>query len=501
MTRHGVCLLLAPVLALSMTDDPLLFPKDSYVEETRTVRTSSGEKQVTVHAYKHIPYVAKPVDKDYQSLDVMVPFQVDGRAIDASRSPILLAIGVGGYMSVRNAGGGAAGGRMGAPLAGRMGAPPTGRGSAGPGGAGSISRNTDLALAAGYVVVSPGCRGRDNRAADGTYYGKAPAAIVDLKAAVRYIRHNAGVMPGNPDWIVTTGVSAGGALSALLGASGNSRLYDVYLEGIGAADADDAVFASADFCPIMDLDHADMAYEWMYGAVPTRSGVVNQELSRQLKDAFAAYQASLKIQGKGGFGILTADNYAAYLLTTYLVPSANTFLRRLNEEQRSTYLANNPWLAWSDKGAGFSFTDYVAHVGRMKGLPAFDDFDMRQPEPNVFGNKTTAARHFTAFSLRHATGNPNAAIDGELQTVVNMMNPMYFIGQNNNGIAGHWWIRMGTSDNHTSLTVIGNLAASLENRNKNVNARLYWDAGHGADEDAEDFIAWIGTITGFAGRR
>ena len=139
----------------------------------------------------------------------------------------------------------------------------------GPGRAGSVSRNTDLALAAGYVVVSPGCRGRDNQAADGTYYGKAPAAIVDLKAAVRYLRHNTGIMPGNTDWIVSTGVSAGGALSALLGASGNSHLYDAYLEEIGAADAADTVFASADFCPIMDLDHADMAYEWMYGAVPT----------------------------------------------------------------------------------------------------------------------------------------------------------------------------------------------------------------------------------------
>ena len=57
----------------------------------------------------------------------------------------------------------------------------------------NISSRSDLALAAGYVVVSPGCRGRDNKAADGTYYGKAPAAIVDLKAAVRYIRHNKGV--------------------------------------------------------------------------------------------------------------------------------------------------------------------------------------------------------------------------------------------------------------------------------------------------------------------
>ena len=58
---------------------------------------------------------------------------------------------------------------------------------------------------------------------------------------------------------------------------------------------------------------------------------------------------------------------------------------------------------------------------------------------------------------------------------------------------------MGAGDNHTSLTVIGNLAASLENRNKDVNTRLYWDAVHGADEDPEHFIAWIGKITGFKG--
>jgi hypothetical protein len=34
-----------------------------------------------------------------------------------------------------------------------------------------------------------------------------------------------------------------------------------------------------------------------------------------------------------------------------------------------------------------------------------------------------------------------------------------------------------------------------------VNALLYWDAGHGADQDAEDFIAWIAKITRFTGRR
>ncbi len=467
--------------------DPLLFPQDAYAVETRTVKTSAGEKTVILHSYRHLPYVAKPVDKDFQSLDVSVPVRVDDAAVDATRAPILFYIGVGGYMSSSNAGGGAdrAPNRM-------MGGPPRPNGN--------VSGNRDLALAAGYVVVSPGCRGRDNRAAGGTWYGKAPAAIVDLKAAVRYIRHNRGVLPGNPDWIVSTGVSAGGALSALLGASGDSPLYDALLHEIGAAEGSDRIFASACFCPIADLEHADMAYEWMYGTLPARSGPVDPALSGQLKAAFAGYQASLKLQGRGGFGTLTADNSAAYLLQAYLVPAANQYLRALTAEKRREYLARNPWIAWSDSGAAFAFADYAAHVGRMKGLPAFDAFDLTTPECILFGDAATDARHFTDFSLRHATGDPGAQIDGGLQTVVNLMNAMYFILPNSGGCAPHWWLRQGASDNHTSPTVIINLATSLENRHRDVNTRLYWDAGHGADEDPEEFIAWIGQITGFTRR-
>jgi hypothetical protein len=536
MKRNVLCLFSAPVMALSLlvgyvgsqairaTDkpaaktqgivkDPLLFPKDNYTVETRTVKTAAGEKRVAYRSYMHILYVANPVDKDYESLNVSVPAKVDDATVDATNAPILFIIGVGGYMSSNNAGRGGMGGppgvgRIGGPPGGdRMGGPPGVGGPPGmvgppgmggpPSGISRASGSMDLALAAGYVVVSPGCRGRDNKAADGTYYGKAPAAIVDLKAAVRYVRHNKGVMPGNVNRIISTGGSAGGALSALLGASGNSHMYDAYFKEISAADEDDNIYASACFCPIMDLDHADMAYEWMYGATPTRSGLVNQELSRQLRNAFVEYQISLNLKGKNGFGTITADNYAKYLVQTYLIPSANKYLRGLTDEKRKEYLANNKWITWTDNGATFSFADYVAHVGRMKGLPAFDDLDMKQPETILFGNRTTDARHFTNFSLRQTTSDKSARMDSDLQTVVNMMNPMYFIRQNNSGCAKYWWIRHGTSDNHTSLTVIINLATSLENRNKDVNTWLYWDRGHGADDDPEDFIAWIGNITGF----
>jgi hypothetical protein len=32
---------------------------------------------------------------------------------------------------------------------------------------------------------------------------------------------------------------------------------------------------------------------------------------------------------------------------------------------------------------------------------------------------------------------------------------------------------------------------------KNVNSLMYWDAGHGANQDSGDLIKWIGSTTGY----
>jgi hypothetical protein len=474
--------LLAAGYYTASAQDPLLFPKDSFKIESKVV----GDKKVVYRSYKHITYVANPVDKDYQSLDVRVPVSIDGKVVDASNAPILFSIGVGGYMSVNNMRedfGGFPPGGMPAdgppPGAGNMGGgPPPGGGSPGgfhmPAGGGMPSKsNTDLALAEGFVVVSPGCRGRDNKAADGTYYGKAPAAIVDLKAAVRYIRHNKGVLPGDAEHIISTGVSAGGALSGLLAASGNSALYEPYLKEIGAADAPDNIYASACFCPITDLDHADGAYEWMYG-----------DKNSDFVKAFAQYQEGLHLQGKDGFGVLNADNYGAYLVKYYLAPSFERYISKLDKQQQQDYLKKNSWITYKNKKADFSFSDYVKHVGRMKGTPAFDDFKLQSGENSLFGNETTNARHFTAYKR---------SLDSDIAEKVFMMNAMNFI--QNKDCAQYWWLRQGSSDAHTSQTVLINLATTLENQHKEVNTALYWDAGHGADEDAEEFIKWVHAIT------
>ena len=53
-------------------------------------------------------------------------------------------------------------------------------------------------LDSGFVYVSCGCRGRESRDAQGTAVGKGPASIVDIKTAIRFLRHNSRVLPG--DW-------------------------------------------------------------------------------------------------------------------------------------------------------------------------------------------------------------------------------------------------------------------------------------------------------------
>ncbi|BBF41784.1 esterase/lipase [Lachnospiraceae bacterium KM106-2] len=478
------------------TSKSLAFPTEDYEEQTETVPTSAGERVVTYRYYKHICYVKQPVDSDYQSMDVKVPIRIDNEEIDASEAPILFANSVGGYLSASNADTEGnnqftedirteeekASGKQ----------DPMKRASKD-----ELNINNKLALAAGYVVVEPGCRGRDNQDKDEKFYGKAPAAVVDLKAAIRYLHYNDETMPGNADYIITTGTSAGGAISAVLGASGDSILYEDALNKLGAANASDKVYACACYCPITDLNHADMAYEWMFGTSKVEGKLVDQNMSKELKAAFREYQQSLMLEGKNHYGVLSADNYSDYLLQEYLIPAANRYLKNLTDSERATYLKNNPWIIWKEDNASFTFADYQSHIGRSKQLPAFDALDLSTAENSLFGTNTTNARHFTKFSIDNTTVVANEVIDLSLEDTINMMNPMYFIDKQNKTCADYWWIRYGTSDTNTSLPVIVNLATALENTGHQVDLSMYWDGGHGANEDPEEFIAWIGQVTGY----
>lgn len=168
-------------------------------------------------------------------------------------------------------------------------------------------------LDAGLVYVYPGLRGRSSAyesSTDTFIVGGAPWALVDLKAVVRFLRLNAGRIPGSAERVCVAGHGAGGALSVLAGATGDSPLFDAYLDEVGAARRDgegrrvsDAIFASASWCPVIPTDDANAAYEWamgQYDAQGTRvEGTFTRQLSTDLAEAWGAHL--------NGLGLVDAD--------------------------------------------------------------------------------------------------------------------------------------------------------------------------------------------------
>ncbi|MCC8099562.1 MAG: prolyl oligopeptidase family serine peptidase [Clostridiales bacterium] len=172
-------------------------------------------------------------------------------------------------------------------------------------------------LERGFVYVTCGNRGHESRDENGTLCGKAPINLVDLKMVIRFLRHNAASLPGDLEKIISVGWSAGGAMSTLLAVTGNSKNYDAYLEEAGAfMDERDDVYAAQIYCPIIDLEHADLAYEWMFSAdkenEPSPAGPAGtmtpfqEALSGKLKDAY--------IQYFNGLGLRHPDTGAAITL-------------------------------------------------------------------------------------------------------------------------------------------------------------------------------------------
>ena len=161
----------------------------------------------------------------------------------------------------------------------------------------------DPYLKAGFVYVYAGFRGRSAGYESGSkdvYPGGAPWPVVDLKAAVRYLRYNASKIPFSTDRVFTFGFGAGGGVSALLGSAGDSELYTPYLNKIGAATHDaegntlsDATYGSASWCPILSYDTADAAYEWnmgQYSSDDTRAdGTWTKLLSNDLSTSYASF--------------------------------------------------------------------------------------------------------------------------------------------------------------------------------------------------------------------
>ncbi len=434
--------------------DSITMPPNNAVSQTML----AGNKLVTFRSWLDIPYVSKPVEPEYQRLNIYVPEEYfHDKSINgytAKTAPILLPNGVGGYLP----------GKQLIPANDyRHGTP-----------------NISLAgLAHGFVVVTPAIRGRT------LANGKAPALIVDYKAAVRWLRHNKDKLPaGDTEKIISDGLSAGGALSSLLGATGNAKEYEPYLKAIGAADERDDIFASVVYCPITDLDHADMPYEWIFNGVNTyhmgparEMNEAQKKASDELKAMFPEYLNSLGLKG------YTLDESGNGTFRTFIeglyIESAQSAL------DKGENLAGLDWLEIRDnKVTGVDLNKYAVWVTRMKAAPAFDSLDNRSFENNEFGNK-----HFTQYSFTHSTAESPSMAD---ENVIKLMNPLNFIGKADT--AKFWRIRHGANDRDTSLAVPAILALRLRDSGCEADIAAPWGVPHDGNYDLEELFSWLDKI-------
>ena len=304
---------------------------------------------------------------------------------------------------------------------------------------------------AGMIYLQPGIRGRDNTtdSQGQEVVGGAPWGVTDLKAAIRYIRYNKDVLPGDTDKIVSFGHSGGGAQSAILGASGDSTLYNPYLEALGAAMKDkegnpisDAPYGTMTWSPITSLDYADAAYEWNLGQFAdsnTRAeGTFTQALSQDLAKEYANYinQLGLKHEGQAltlaesSEGIYTQGPYATYLegvvnqsLNNFLADTSFPYTsdgaglggstESVTYETAQAYIdslnAETQWVTYdaaANRAKISSLADFAKYVKTAsKSVPAFDALDRSLAENAVFGVADANELHFDQLVARLLKNN------------------------------------------------------------------------------------------------
>lgn len=255
------------------------------------------------------------------------------------------------------------------------------------------------------------------------------------------------------------------------------------LKKMGACKEHDDVLASSCYCPITNLDHADMAYEWEFYGLhdyhnyhdPNGEGSMSEaqiQLSRELKDLFPAYVNSLQLKDENG-NELTLDEDGNGTFKEYVL---------------RTVQASVP-----DGEEGFAnFAELVKYRTRLKAAPAFVSVSANSWENEVFGTKEVLGRHFSQFAYEHSSING----DLEEQDQVKMMNPMYYVDDAQADKTKHFRIRHGSVDRDTSLAISNLFAAKLRNAGIDTSLEHPWGIPHAGDYDLDELFAWIDEICG-----
>lgn len=506
-------------------DSQLAFDKTKYTTITVTLDGVS----TPVRWYREVCYVGKPMklaptqqagavdnqDCGFQNLNIFV------REVDAAKqdNAILLNVNNSGWFASYQGGKGGWNGTTPITSANYTGADIVNGGTY---VSTSDTNKVGAALARGFVYINMASRSRGAVAPagvydDGIYQGKSPAAIVDAKAAVRYLRLNDSLMPGNANRIVVNGTSGGGAQSTQLGATGDSADYLPYLKAAGAAGIDtngrssisDSVFAISAYCPIQDMGSADLAYEWMFNALDTRKLVSADQKAGLIVDAngnelvrasnpdpigsatllnkFVAYQASLGLKNDAGAALTTSNMMAA--LETEFKKAASTYVKSGKSivaynafgsaaangvaGGSGTLYYKNDFIDVDASGTvnSFNLSNYLKFVAKQARLKAVPSFDQIGQTPALAATPTADTTKAGATIYGNYSGGESNLFGTAAQVYSNFTE--YAWNNNNGGDA------INAKQSDVGLKNTGNTWASnpqqayLLNQYKMINALAY----------------------------
>ena len=485
-----------PLQADASAKITLTFDINNYESMSGTV----DNKEIKYRAFEYIPYVANPIDIDQQYMNIYIPEEYFNNGTingyNSQTAPIFMPNNVGGYMPSQ-------------PMTPKV--------------ENNKPNSALYALSKGYVVASPATRGRTNKASDGNFIGKAPAVIVDLQAATAYLHANDATMPGNAKRIITNGTSAGGAVSLLQGATGNTADYQPYLQALGAATASTDVYASSAYAPITNLDAADMAYEWSYNGITSfnkvtmgqgelpqanvggapapmqrsvqRVNLTNDDIaySDLLKSHFPDYVNNLQLRDRTGV-ILKLDKkgngtFKQYV-KSFIIDAANKAKSNGTDLSRYSFLV-------LDKNTGMvkdiDWDAYNSFTSRSKAPGAFDSRSNDSGENSLFGTSSSDTNHFTITAALHDI-TPNNNVYVENAKIVTMMNPMNYLGSPSATNAKYYRIRYGTADSNTSVAIPLIVGTRAQNLGYSVDMATPFGVDHAGDYDLQDLFNWMDSI-------
>ena len=402
----------------------------------------------------------------------------------------------------------------------------------------------------GFVYVTCGARSRDAMNEDNTLHtGKAPIQMVDLKSGVIELRANDKVIPGDKNKIISIGTSGGGQMSSIFGASGDMKEYYPYMYNTGTLgvtkNADgtyesafkDNIFAAQNYCPIADIENADLAYAWWWVDLVDDGGVYNgkitdfeKRLQELAANAYIEYLNSLNLKDEAGNdlkldGLRSGSYYDAIL--NNISEALNQYVANGELDVEATYGDYSNWLT-KDKDGNYQVIDmkeFMIATGlvkrRNKAIPGFDSQDMSS-ENNAFGMPYDDTVHFSKSiakimkdnydELSKLNGFNKEYVDSYIEDTIDGENADYIANQTKLLNATHILLgydglktvnpvkyfrnRSGTADEHTSFGIGFNILTAARMKGIDIDYSLVWNMNHGSNEGTSTgtFIDWVNNI-------